>query len=224
MTRERRSAMIRSVAALAAMLILLSTTAGWATEPVTTGYQVVAPPGQAIGRTAPGVIPVQSGKSGVVTPHHRRIPRHPQPAVDNQHNFGPSYPFGYNYKGPSYPFGNNYTAPSLRSGTGTTRRPRLCRSRRSALRLVGCTDTGGSSGCRSTTRTMRGCLGISPAMAPGFRGTTSRRPPSPAATTSGSGWTATGPSEGDARDGVPSADGARPDAELRLSHRGSRDA
>ncbi len=98
------------------MLILLSTTAGWATEPVTTGYQVVAPPGQAIGRTAPGVIPVQSGKSGVVTPHHRRIPRHPQPAVDNQHNFGPSYPFGYNYKGPSYPFGNNYTAPSYPFG------------------------------------------------------------------------------------------------------------
>ena len=38
------------------------------------------------------------------------------PANGSQHNFGPSYPFGYNYTGPSYPFGRNYTGPTYPFG------------------------------------------------------------------------------------------------------------
>jgi len=37
----------------------------------------------------------------------------PDPRVyGNVQNFGPSYPFGYNYRGPSYPFGNRYYRPT----------------------------------------------------------------------------------------------------------------
>ena len=37
-----------------------------------------------------------------------QIPKPQPPPVDNRHDFGPSYPFGYNYKGPTYPFGEGY--------------------------------------------------------------------------------------------------------------------
>ena len=47
-------------------------------------------------------------------PRQRLVPSNP--ANGSQHNFGPSYPFGYNYTGPSYPFGRNYTGPSYPFG------------------------------------------------------------------------------------------------------------
>ena len=149
------------------------------------------------------------------------------PRIGSQHNFGPSYPFGYNYTGPSYPFGRNYTGPARIRSAHQYSAPRsapVFAAPAPPGSPLGARAIGASSGCRSTTRTMRGFPATSPGTAPGSRGATRRRRRSRAGTTSGSGSKATGPSDRDGRDGLSEADGARPDAELRVSHRGSRDA
>ncbi len=88
----RRSAKTMVVAGvLAGVLSVLAAPAAWATGPEAGGN---------------GHAPRAHGMRG------SRGDRHYQPAANQQavnpHNFGPSYPFGYNYKGPSYPFGSNY--------------------------------------------------------------------------------------------------------------------
>jgi len=73
------------------------------------------------GQPAPGSVVVAPGNSVIVRGPAKVIvrsgapsapdPRGQVPLGNNLPNFGPSYPFGYNYKGPSYPFGNRYYGP-----------------------------------------------------------------------------------------------------------------
>jgi hypothetical protein len=103
-----RPGLVGFIAATLAGLGVMAVSVAGATEP----FRIGQPAGAGFGPTSNGarIITVQSGKgAGPGHPHHRRIPKHQQPAVENPHAFGPSYPFGYNYKGPSYPFGNNYS-------------------------------------------------------------------------------------------------------------------
>jgi hypothetical protein len=97
-----RSAFRRLVAAVVAALPLV----GW---PAVLGESFAAeqPTVSPVGESA-RIITVQSGTGGGPGRHHRKIPKPQPPPVDNRHNFGPSYPFGYNYKGPTYPFGEGY--------------------------------------------------------------------------------------------------------------------
>ena len=86
--------MVGVVVALVAVLSVLAAGPAWATGPLSTRNRAAARPGQPA---------VRSGNPDAAGPQHRLIPSHP--ANGSQHNFGPSYPFGYHYTGPSYPFG-----------------------------------------------------------------------------------------------------------------------
>jgi len=102
-----RSAFRRVVAAAVAALPLMAAAAVWGGEAI-PGGQATGSPAASVSEGAQ-VITVQSGKGGGAPGrHHRKIPKPQPPPVDNRHNFGPSYPFGYNYKGPTYPFGEGY--------------------------------------------------------------------------------------------------------------------
>jgi hypothetical protein len=99
--RQRRSVMLGLAVATAAVVSVLVTVPAWATGPLSTHNRVAVRPGAPV---------VQSGNADAAGHQHRRVLRNPAPG--SEHNFGPSYPFGYNYTGPSYPFGRNYTGPS----------------------------------------------------------------------------------------------------------------
>ena len=94
------------VAAAVAALPCLPSTAAWGSDPTAAGPVIDSPPaGMSEGAR---VMPVQSPTGGAPGRHYRKIPKPQPPPVDTRHNFGPSYPFGYNYKGPTYPFGEGY--------------------------------------------------------------------------------------------------------------------
>jgi hypothetical protein len=99
-----RSAFRRVAAAAVAALPLMVAPTVWGGESVAGGPAMDSPPASV---TEGRIVTVQSGKGGPGR-HYRKIPKPQQPPVDNRHNFGPSYPFGYNYKGPTYPFGEGY--------------------------------------------------------------------------------------------------------------------
>src|SRR5262245_39687658 len=94
MIRRRRS--VTSGLAISAFVALgiFAAVPAWATDPMMGSNRTVA----RVDAGPPGGVP-QGG-----------LPGYPPNA--SPHNFGPSYPFGYNYTGPSYPFGRNYTRPS----------------------------------------------------------------------------------------------------------------
>ena len=89
MIRQRRSVMLGLAVATVAVVSVLVAGPAWATGPLLTN--------------------ADAGGS-----QQRLIPSNP--ANGSQHNFGPSYPFGYNYTGPSYPFGRNYTGSAYPFG------------------------------------------------------------------------------------------------------------
>jgi hypothetical protein len=105
MIRPRRSVMLGLAAAMVAVVSVLVAGPAWATGPLLTRNRVTVRPGAPV---------VQSGNADDAGLQHRLVPSNP--ANGSQHNFGPSYPFGYNYTGPSYPFGRNYTGPSYPFG------------------------------------------------------------------------------------------------------------
>ena len=101
-----RSAFRRVVAAAVAALPLMAAPVAWGTEPVAGGQAIDSPAASVSEGTR--IMTVQSGKGGAPGRHYRKIPKPQPPPVDNRHHFGPSYPFGYDYKGPTYPFGEGY--------------------------------------------------------------------------------------------------------------------
>src|SRR5262245_1238406 len=105
------AAMLAVTAAVFAAVGLVSASPAWATDPALSAAagRSSAP---AV-RQAPRRVVDQNPQAAVVAPQPRRTPIPPQVL---QHNFGPSYPFGYNYafRRPSYPFGPNYTSPPAR--------------------------------------------------------------------------------------------------------------
>jgi hypothetical protein len=105
MIGQCRSVMLGLAVATVAVVSVLVAGPAWATGPLLTSNGVAAPPGAPV---------AQSGNADVAGPAQRLVPSNP--ANGSQQNFGPSYPFGYNYTGPSYPFGRNYTGPSYPFG------------------------------------------------------------------------------------------------------------
>jgi len=93
-----------AVVALAVATVLVAGPA-WATGPLMTRNRTTV---------RSGALVVQSGNADAGAPQQRLAPSNS--ASGGQLNFGPSYPFGYNYTGPSYPFGRNYTGPSYPFG------------------------------------------------------------------------------------------------------------
>jgi len=112
--RSRSAAMLVVAATVLGVLGFVPASPAWATGPdvrrpataLGTHRRVVDQPGQ-----------------GAVAPQPRPAPIPPQVL---QHNFGPSYPFGYNYayRGPSYPFGRNYGTPPTRQAFAPRVAPR----------------------------------------------------------------------------------------------------
>ena len=105
MIRPRRSVMLGLAVAMVAVVSVLVAEPAWATGLLLTRNRMAVRPGAPV---------EQSGNADAVVPPPRLVPSNP--AYGSQHNFGPSYPFGYNYTGPSYPFGRNYTGPSYPFG------------------------------------------------------------------------------------------------------------
>jgi hypothetical protein len=93
-----------AVAAVAAMSVLVAGPV-WATDPLLTRNRGLVRPGPPV---------VQSDSADAAGSQHRRVPS--APPIGSEHDFGPSYPFGYHHAGPSYPFGRNYTGPAYPFG------------------------------------------------------------------------------------------------------------
>ena len=104
MIRQRRSVILGLAAAMVAVVSVLVAGPAWATGPLLTGDRVVRS----------GARVVRAGNVDAAEPQQRLVPSNPANGI--QHNFGPSYPFGYNYTGPSYPFGRSYTGPAYPFG------------------------------------------------------------------------------------------------------------
>ena len=92
MIRQRRSVMLGLAAATVVVVSVLIAGPAWATGPLLTRNRVTVRPGAPV---------VQSGNADDAGAQHQRVPRNS--AFGSEQNFGPSYPFGYNYTGPSYP-------------------------------------------------------------------------------------------------------------------------
>ncbi len=89
--------------------------AGWIGAAVVGTLTLCTGPGLAwSGQPAPGNSVMVQGPAKVIVragaPSAPDLRGQVRPG-NNVSNFGPSYPFGYNYKGPSYPFGNSYYRP-----------------------------------------------------------------------------------------------------------------
>jgi hypothetical protein len=93
-----------AVAAVAVASILVAGPAS-ATGPLLSRSPVTVRPG------AP-VVPSWNADTG--EPKHQHVLA--DPAFGSDNNFGPSYPFGHDYRGPSYPFGRSYAGPSYPFG------------------------------------------------------------------------------------------------------------
>src|SRR5580765_6782994 len=89
MIRQRRFAMAGLVLAAVMAVSVLVAEPAFATGPLLTRNRAPLRPGAPI---------VQSGSADAPVPQRRRAPINPDPF--SEHNFGPSYPFGYNYTGP----------------------------------------------------------------------------------------------------------------------------
>jgi hypothetical protein len=98
--RQRRSVLLGLAAATVAVVSVLVAGPACATGPLVTRNRVPVRPGAPV---------VQAGNADAGGPQQRLVPSYP--ANGSQHNFGPSYPFGYNYTGPS---GSKAAGPSDR--------------------------------------------------------------------------------------------------------------
>ena len=105
MIRQRGSVMWGLAAATVVVVSVLVAGPAGATGPLLTRNRATVRPGAPV---------VQSGNADAGALQQRLAPSNS--ANGSQLNFGPSYPFGYNYTGPSYPFGRNYTGPSYPFG------------------------------------------------------------------------------------------------------------
>ena len=114
MIRQRRCAMAGLVLAAVMAVSVFVAEPAFATGPLLTRNRAPLRPGAPI---------VQSGSADAPVPQRRRAPINPDPF--SEHNFGPSYPFGYNYTGPSYPFGRGYRGPLLSAGSAVLGSPAL---------------------------------------------------------------------------------------------------
>jgi hypothetical protein len=97
--------MLGLAAAMVAVVSVLVAGPAWAMGPLLTSDRVTVQPGAPV---------VQFGDADTGGRQQRLVPSNP--TSGSQQNFGPSYPFGYNYSGPSYPFGRTYTGPSYPFG------------------------------------------------------------------------------------------------------------
>ena len=112
MTRERGSIALRLIVAMSAALAVFAVVRdARATEQMMAGGPAVRS-----GSPAHGGGRILRRVGDPAASPERRAPVGPQPPAGSQHNFGPSYPFGYNYTGPSYPFGRDYAGPSYPFG------------------------------------------------------------------------------------------------------------
>lgn len=119
MARTRTAAL---PTAFALVIGLLVAPAVWAAGPMMGGQRQMAPSGPGMPPVAPAGAQVARDPDPTQHPQenrqrrHRQVPEPQQPGLPDPHHFGPSYPFGYNYRGPSYPFGNSYyRAPAVAS-------------------------------------------------------------------------------------------------------------